>query len=604
MPLTLGIALVCTPGARAEPKDDLREAKQFAAAGRWSAAESLATSALRQFEGRTRVDSLQLADALARVAEARLNQRRLRDSTAARCAVRAIGIRARRLRGPDREQVALEMLAARILNSSNRSAEALPFARDAIAHGRSLGAPAESLTAEAFAIHGRASLALSRWPESAAAFDSAVAIESRRPGCDSTVIASFLTDQGATLQDAAQPQRARDVLTRAIGLLERAPTPRPQILAIAYGNLAGLERQAGRLADAVELSRRSYEIQRRAYGERSLVVAQTQVNLAFQLITLGDVAGAQPLLQAAIPTLMSTLGRTHRYVVRARTTHANSSLLLGDTLAATAQLDTVDALYAGASPPPPGEHAYALTLRAGLLAARGRTTEARAAYARVLDTMNEATDPSGAKRADIYSVMLETFRTPADTAAFDSAAAAVALVERSTVMSETPSALSLLTARAEAEHRHRPPRAGGNDALLAEARARENFLQNVRVLPDRRALGLQARLAEPMDLLVGWSAGRGATDVAIARGLACALALGRARRSRRAPAAARRGDRQRAGCACTTSGSRRSARTPSGWWTPTPGRPGTRRCRHRAWRPRRPSDAGAASRRRVAHPTP
>jgi tetratricopeptide (TPR) repeat protein len=489
---------------RAAESPDLAAIQKLAAASRWAAAESLSAATVIRIERTPPADSLLLAQVLAAYSNARWMQRKIADARAIDAIERAIGIRARR-EGPDQVPSGWHALAGRILRNQGRLDGALDHARGAVALASRGPEPRDSLEIDARRLLASVYRFRLEFSAAIAQYETTLVIADRSYGANGLRTAEVLTDFGGTLKEAAQVDRARAILQRAIRIYEQHPGAMLGSYAVTLNHLSGLERDEGNLAESMDLMRRACEVSSRNVGENAFETALYKVNLAIRLILLDDNAGAAELLRQCVPTFSAHYGATHENTLQIRTTLANALANAGDTTGAFAQLDSVDAGFRARSGPRSTEQSFAGTARASLLIARGRTLAARALLNALFPLETDSTDTDGGRRGEICEKLFDTCRGHADAATMDSTLQRLASLEAGTAVRRTSYWLPVLTSRALAEGRLGRADAAWTDALEAERLARLHLELNAQALPDRRALGLQSLVGQPLDLVLAFA---------------------------------------------------------------------------------------------------
>jgi len=512
---TLVLACAGLGLGRAAESPDLAAIQKLAAGNHWAAAESLSAATVIRIERTPPADSLALAQVLAAYSNARWMQRKIADAKAIDAIERAIGIRAR-LEGPDHVPSGWHALAGRILRNQGRLDRALDHAFTTVTLASHGPEPRDSLEIDARRLLASVYRFRLEFPAAIAQYETTLVIADRYYGEDGVRTAEVLTDIGGTLKEAAQVDRARAVLQRAIRIYEQHPGTMLGSYAVTLNNLSGLERDEGNLAESMDLMRRAYEVSSRNAGEGAFETALYKVNLAIRLILLDDNAGGAELLRQCVPAFSAHYGATHENTLEIRTSLANALANAGDTTGAFAQLDTVGAGFRSRSGPRSPEESFARITRATLLIARGQTLEARALLVALLPLETDSTDTDGGRRGEICEKLFDTCRGHADAATMDSTLQRLATLEAGTAVRRTSYWLPVLTSRALAEGRLGRADAAWTDALEAERLARMHLELNTQALPDRRALGLQNLVGQPLDLVLAFARSDDPAEVRIA----------------------------------------------------------------------------------------
>lgn len=468
----------------------------------WSASDSLARLAIVRLDAATPRDSLVLAYALYQRANARMTVLVARDSLTVATLERAIAIHAGMSR-PDTAQWIREMsLISRLYLEMDRPDDAL----GALATGRSLCTPAlassDSILGELWMYTGRYERRFGRLDLAADALEQSRRRRTRAFGPVHPLIAETLTELGALHTQRLEFTEAQTTLDEAIRIFERALGPNARQLTTPLGHLANLQYQLGDVAGSLESLDRQIALFVAERGPDTPFAFPARFNRCTRLFDFGDYRGALEEYQRLLVIGEREFGPTHSRVRDVLTFAGAAAVACGDS-SAKGYLARARALFK--SPDPRSNDAHAARWEAERLRRAGHPAAALA----LVDSQLVGARPRP---------LDEWVRVPLLETRMESA---IALGDRATVRRTIAQLDSLVAARPGAEDalttvsRRAISRGyawlGDRDeawrrALAIEGLERRRLRNNLRALPDRRALEFQNELAGSLDLLLSLAA--------------------------------------------------------------------------------------------------
>lgn len=146
------------------------------------------------------------------------------------------------------------------------------------------------------------------------AWGHVVAAVERTDG-ETPLLASYLGEQGTTLQTLGRLDEAQRVHTRSLALLEHSLGPDHPAVAEALNKLAGTLTSQGEEARSKQMHERALSIRERAFGPAHYSVAVSLVNLGSTYLGLGEVGRAVEVLQRAEAIMQSAEEQPHVYAL-------------------------------------------------------------------------------------------------------------------------------------------------------------------------------------------------------------------------------------------------------------------------------------------------
>ena len=113
-------------------------------------------------------------------------------------------------------------------------------------------------------------------------------------------------------------RESRSIYERAITEYTRTFGPDDYKVAVAWHNLAGVERAEGNLQKAEEFARRAFILKQEILGAKHPETASSAMNLAFILFEMGSEDDARALVRGALAIFERTLAPEHPNLVRCR----------------------------------------------------------------------------------------------------------------------------------------------------------------------------------------------------------------------------------------------------------------------------------------------
>ena len=229
---------------------------------------------------------------------------------------RALKIYERSL-GPNDPQVATALInLARVLEDTNRLAEAEPLVRRALAiNEKSFGPDHQDV---AFVLDNLANLleVTNRLDEAEPLFRRALKIDEKSLGADHPKVAIRLNNLAQLLQATNRLAEAEPLMRRALVIDEKSLGPGDPRVAVDLNNLALLLQDTNRAAEAEPLYRRALAIDEKSFGPHHPMVAIRLNNLATLLSEANRLAEAEPLMRRALAIWERSFGPDHPDVVK------------------------------------------------------------------------------------------------------------------------------------------------------------------------------------------------------------------------------------------------------------------------------------------------
>jgi tetratricopeptide (TPR) repeat protein len=538
---------VLAPTARAMPgsaEARLDSARVWAQGARAAEAESLATGVLREDEVRRPMDTLRVVRALALLADARFQQRLLRDTLALGAQQRALELR--RLAAPhDPESLSrLRFGLARLLAESGQAPWTLALL-DSLA--REIAAHAGPVELQRQVAHERGSvLRRLRRPEAALpAFAAAESLALREGDDGRRALAAAQGQRGGALLDLSRLEEARPVLEAALAGFERLDGVSSYALVPTLNLLSGLEYRSGDIARSLAHLRRGLAITEQAYGAEDIRTASLRHNIGLRLLDLGEMTEAERLFAAALVLTDRAYGPGNARTENARMMRGVVRMARRDTAGALADLSAVE--RAVTSGPELATLApFVRQWSAWLRALRGDPAGGLAAIRDAIARERMAPAPSIDALANLFEMGHATTLLRPDTSLAASLRAPLDSVLSITPAAQATSRAKLLTVRSRLRRQQGDAAGAWADALEAQAIEHRRLEVNAAALPERMAFSFQGTVSVPLDLVVEQALGAGEDRVLEAwdrvtrwRGMVAAAVARRRLRARDGDPAAR-----------------------------------------------------------------
>jgi CHAT domain-containing protein/tetratricopeptide (TPR) repeat protein len=502
--LVAALAVGAPASAWARDADALREARRLAAAARWAASESLATTILPDLERDPDTDSLALADALWLVGDARWRRVGYVDSLGIRAAARCLSIRTRAL-GPDHLDVAeAHGLVATYLQGTGQADSALSHARRLVDIRAARLSPDDTLVADAWDRLALIHRDRRDFRAAIEAWSSAIGVSERAQGTDHPETAILIAQTAPCWMELGDLERARGAAERSLGILARS-APRHPRRWIPLNLLATVEWRSGNPTRAADLFDEALDVVRAHQGDASRPALTLKSNLANVLSELGDLPGAATIFAAVHPAYEAQYGPTHPRTLTIRLALGFMAAGTRDTASALAHFEAIERALEDGSRPAPSILTQARCRRAALLCARGRHAEARSLCERAIRAEQSAL---GAASPLYYCYLPLTWALAAlgDTVALDSTARSLEALAADEGEDPWRRANAHGAVTWVSERRGRDEDAWRH-ILEAERIAREQQRVQVQTLPDRRALTFDRRFTNYLGTVVRLASG-------------------------------------------------------------------------------------------------
>lgn len=353
-------------------------------------------------------------------------------------------------------------------------------------------------------------------------------------------VARILAGMAQSLWGLEDYATAGPLADRALAIRLKAFGPESHEAASSFYQVAELRRANGDYAGAIRFHQRALAVWRRVLGPQSFEAASSLHYLGVLRLATGDPSGAKAFLTEALEARERTLGPAHELVATTLSALAEAHAREGNGAIAGPLLERAQGIWERALGPSHPFVARALTGRARLLFDAGDARGARRLLEQALEVRTRAFGP------DHYLVarsLADLARLETGTAEETEALYARALdIQERRLGPSHPEVASTLAALARLQWLSRAVGPALDNALRAEAIARESFRRSAKDLADDEALrfgddrtsGLDVALtvlagADPSRDLPGESAGRILDELVRSR----AVVLGDQRKARR-----------------------------------------------------------------------
>jgi CHAT domain-containing protein len=485
---------------------------------RWTASESVATVLANRLANASRPDSLDLSRAWLYVANGLVKQRRYGDGRAFDAFDRAVGVRERHTRAPDRLVMWAHLVAASAYEDADQHNRALREGRRALQLLEQPGARDSVYLSQAHLAMGQIFDDIGDGDSAGVHFETALALRVGLDGPDGLLVAPIMASYGLMLANQGEFDPGRDRLTRALAITEEHPEAGTELMEGVLGRLSTVEDRVGDIEQSLDYAERAYVLSRRRLGEDGVVPLRLRAMQAFRLQEFGDMAGSAALLDSVVPALAAALGNANANAINTRLSYANALVVTGDTTAAGAELAKARAGLAAQADPPKYDNnrVFCLQVAGDLEHARGHHAAARESLEVAIAIEWQRRGHTGGRRGILYRHWYDTVTGSGERADLPRAARDIDRLTDSTSIRATSVWEPMVAARAAAEGRVGWRDSAWTHALEAESISRQDLQYQLQVLPDRRALQLAGVLGTPCDLLVALQRPGRSDDLAIA----------------------------------------------------------------------------------------
>ncbi len=434
------------PVEEARTPETLDEVRSLIRSGRYAEAEEHARKLLEGFEVEYGTDSLQVAQALDVIVEARFRGGKAREPESRELGKRAVEIKEKEL-GPDHLEVAVSLYSyAVVFSISGEYAEAKPL------------------------------------------FERALAIREKALGPDHPLVGASLNGLANLLGNVGDYEGQRRAHQRALAIREKALGPDHLDVAVSLGNLANTEKRMGEYTTAREHYERALAIREKALGSEHPDVARVLNNLASLLLAMGDYDRARILYEHALTIREKILDPNHPDM-------AQSLHNLAELFRETGQYSEAKPLYERAlrikekafGP----EHPLVASTLGGLAIVYSETgdfTKSKSLHERALAIVEKRLSPEHhllvPRLYFLASLLLEMERYSEAKPLFERAQAIAEKIHGP----HHPDVASNLLGLAQIHAQAGDAVAAIDAALRAEAIGREHLRLTVRTLPERQAM--------------------------------------------------------------------------------------------------------------------
>lgn len=500
--LTTGAASRHVPSAPPRPARPVPERDSIAAweiARDWVRVDSASTAWIGQMERDVVPDTLMLAYAHHQRANARWSMRRLRDGKGYADAVRAASLQECVVPRGTPFSAGARLTASRIAMFVLQYARAESLCHVVVGWAAGQEPVDSSLVADAEHLMGTACQAQSRPIDAMAAYDRAwrwMPASLR----DSSRGVPLLSDRALLNSELGEIDAAEADLLRALALSEGAG-PRSDLPENVLSRLSTVQLRTGNLAASVESARRSFAAARRRVGVDNVSTLFARVRLMNRLMEFDDFRGALAEQRDLVPALARALGESHPTTINVRLGQAEAWMETGQRDSAALQVERARVAMRSQPPSASSNPFYLRLLDARLAMAVGEFARARDTLALAIQRAT-AHDGTGELGATCLIAYLASIRTPQDAEVLQRAIQWVDLLADSTTLRRLPNWFELIAARALAERRVGLGAEAWHHAQEAERLAYARTVQEVRALPDARALQLMDRHGAVLDALI------------------------------------------------------------------------------------------------------
>ena len=491
----IGLAGPVLSGPREAPGD----LRALHAAGRHTAAESLATAVLERLASSGDPDSVTIALASFVLGTALFEQGKWEHDRPRLLMQRSFDIRSRHL-PPEHLDLGLSAMRLAEYEADFDPAAAIDHARAALAIFEAQPSRNDTLIANTLVDIGQIEIILGKNREAIEPLDRAIELRSRLFGPKSRPVASCLESLGDAWFALGDLEKCRGFQERALsihdGLSGRDNIDRGGPIS----RLTEVHQALGDFARAIDYAHESARLAVAA-GDTAEIVA-SHINLAVILQEFGDFEGVCRVASAILP-LCDYFPERYGWIGGSmRQIYGTASLAIGDTTRAMRLLDEAIATLT-AHPEAGGEWRVVTCFMSRAQARYGqkRYAEARADCDEAIRLNETAPMPQRTIRVTSRALLLRILEAAGQTAEIDSIRRELeALREEPGYAGALAPTISYWVARAENDLGRTD--AAWNGALEAERETRERMHLNVATLPDSRALELARRKSYVLGLVL------------------------------------------------------------------------------------------------------
>jgi CHAT domain-containing protein/tetratricopeptide (TPR) repeat protein len=509
--------------------------------GRYAEAETLARIQLSERESDHGEDTIEVAEALDLLVEARWHHE-YADEATLELARRAVAIKERLLPPEDARLAGSLSNLCRILTLRGEYSAAQPICELSLSIAEKAPGPGHQDVAKSLSALGDLLAATGDYSGSRHLYERASAILEKEMGPDDAKVARSLWGWAVALRGQADTERAWDALARALSIQEKTLRADHPAVADTLDYIARVHWDRGELAEATRVIERAARIAERGFSPHSPRLATILTDLAISrmiydrdfsearrllervlaiyketfgmdsrqfawgqgvlgvlLTNVGDYEEAERLITQSLHTLEKVLGSEHFEVAWAHERLGRLAKKRGDRIGSSLHLRRSLAIGEKALGP---DHPYVAWISIFLgqgHQAVGEYAEAEALYRkalRIYEKQAPESDRVGGTLINIADLLEDTSRQ----------ADAVPIYERAMAIRERvwgpehPFVASGLAHFAEAQVRSGDARRGFALALQAEEIGRNHLRLTARVIPERQALRYAAVRQSGLDL--------------------------------------------------------------------------------------------------------
>ena len=489
------------------PASTLDEVRRLRGQNKWASAESLATVALARLESDPAADSLQAAEALFYIGEARWKRLGLpSDTTAMQAALRSLAIRERRLGRDHLDVAASHALVARLHHIQDRSDSAVIHVRVALDIRKAKLAPPDTLLAETWEHLATLQREKRDFRGGLASYESALAALEGAPRSE-RLRADILGSMAACWYTLDDRERARTLFQDALQLLDRTFGRHEPARWKPLLGLGRIELYDGNPAPALDRFYEALRLARAAYGDESEACLTVLENLNLCLQQLGDSRAAKAIVDEVIPRFEKKYGPTHPRTLSMRLDRGFLNDRLGNDQQAVQEFRDVVSIYEKRSGPPDTNLPNTLRALAFAIRKQGNIAEARALCERGLRIERSSPKPVGYTLISLQYMLISILELTDDTIALDSASVELSRIAKRYGLNSTLDHANVEYWTSRADRKLGRAEGAWTHALESERYSRERLRWNLASLPDRRALQLARQQMSYLDLVIDLARG-------------------------------------------------------------------------------------------------
>jgi len=350
---------------------------------------------------------------------------------------------------------------------------------------------------------------LEKYDLAIATLDSCRELRTRLHGPGHPRVAEPLVVLGGVYLRTGRLEDAAGVLESAIAALERGGAAAINRLPGALAELATAQFRLGDIAGSIEAIERQIAVYVRRDGPDTPFLVPPLYSIGLRLFEFGDHAGARAVFADALRRAEAAFGPGNPHAETARAMASVTALLSGDTAAAARDLERARE-YLLARPLDPTRMANQIeAFRSMLCLRRGDPAGAVRTVAEGLARERATPTPNPLVMGILLDQMASARMAAFDTLGMDSTIAELSALFGDPGRIERKLYGDALRIRARAELWRGRRDLATRLAFECEQAERERLLQNVRALPDQRALQLAQELGDGLALVVHLSEGAG-----------------------------------------------------------------------------------------------